>query len=52
MFISRAFQPYKQKVYPINVAWKLNHKNITREDFKHMVPYFTKSDVAGDYPKH
>ena len=46
------FQPYKQKVYPINVAWKLNHKNITREDFKHMVPYFTKSDVAGDYPKY
>ena len=24
------FQPYKQKVYPINVAWKLNHKNIIR----------------------
>ncbi len=46
------FQPYKQKVYPINVAWKLNHKNITREDFKYMTPYFTKSDVAGDYPKY
>ncbi len=46
------FQPYKQKVYPINVAWKLNHKNITKQDFKYMTPYFTKSDVAGDYPKY
>ena len=46
------FQPYKQKVYPINVAWKLNHENISREDFKYMTPYFTKSDVAGDYPKY
>ena len=46
------FQPYKERVYPINVAWKLNHKDIKREDFKYMTPYFTKSDVAGDYPKY
>ena len=24
------FQPYKERVYPINVAWKLNHKDIKR----------------------
>ena len=46
------FQPYKEKVYPINVAWKLNHKNISKEDFQYMNPYFTKSDVAGDHPKY
>jgi len=46
------FQPYKERVYPINVAWKLNHKKIKKEDFKNMNAYFTKSDVAGDYPKY
>ena len=30
----------------------VNHKNISKEDFQYMNPYFTKSDVAGDYPKY
>jgi len=46
------FQPYKLRVYPINVAWKFSLDKKLIENFDKVNTYFTKSDVAGDYPKY
>tara|TARA_A100001015_G_scaffold185959_1_gene206901 strand:- start:888 stop:1625 length:738 start_codon:yes stop_codon:yes gene_type:complete len=46
------FQPYLQKVHPINVAWKIKNKEILDLVCEDPITYFVKSDVAGDYPKY
>ena len=50
--VAGLFQPYIQKVHPINVAWKIQNKEILDLAYKNPITYFVKSDVAGDYPKY